>query len=77
MSRVTVGLGSHMPMSVRRPCPACGIAEGVARKVATVPGRPVVNVTLACESCGYEWQIEYDSPPMRPTIKPSDNELAS
>ena len=66
-----------MPMSVRRPCPACGTGEGCARSVTTVPNRPVVTVTLACESCGYEWQIEYDSPPMRPTIKPPNNELAS
>jgi hypothetical protein len=45
--------------------------------VATVPGRPVVNVTLACESCGHEWEIEYESPPLTPTIKPPDNGLAS
>jgi C4-type Zn-finger protein len=66
-----------MPMSIRRPCPACGTGEGAARRVTTVPDRPVVAVTLVCESCGYEWQIDYDSPPMRPTIKPSDHTRAS
>ena len=66
-----------MAMSVRRLCSACATGEGVARKVATVPGRPVVKVTLACESCGHEWEIENDSPPMRPVIKPPDNKPAS
>ena len=66
-----------MAMSVRRPCPACATGEGVARKVATVPGRPLVKVTLACESCGHEWEIECESPPLRPTIKPPDNRAAS
>ena len=52
-----------MPMSVRRPCPACATGEGVARKVATVPDRPVVILTLVCESCQHEWQVELESPP--------------
>jgi uncharacterized Zn finger protein len=61
-------------MSVRRPCPACGTGEGVARKVTTVPGRPFVKVTLACESCGHEWEIEHESPPLTPTIKSPDKQ---
>jgi len=65
-----------MPLSVRRPCPACGSGEGVARKVATVPDRPVVKVTLACGSCGREWEIEYESPPLGAS-KPPDNERAT
>jgi len=59
-----------MPTSVRRQCPACGTGAGVAHKVATVLGRPVVIVTLVCESCQHEWQVEVDSPPARP-INPS------
>jgi len=38
--------------------------------VATVPERPVVILTLVCESCQHEWQVELESPPARP-INPS------
>jgi hypothetical protein len=74
---VTVGLVPPMPMSVRRQCPACGTGLGVAHKVATMPGRPVVIVSLACQSCGHEWEIEHESPPLTPNIKPPDNSLES
>ena len=77
MSRVTVRLVPHMPMSVRRPCPACATGDGVAHSVTTVPDRPVVTVTLVCDSCGHEWQVERESPPLRPTIDPSETKLAS
>ena len=39
-------------------CPNC-LAEGVARSVVTVPGRPVVLVTIVCQSCGQEWTVEH------------------
>jgi len=62
-----------MPMSVRRECPACIRSIGLARKAAVVHGKPGVTVTLVCEACGHEWDVQHDSPPLRPTIEPPDN----
>jgi transcription elongation factor Elf1 len=57
-----------MPMSLRRQCPKCTDGVGVAKSVQTVAERPVVIVTLACESCHHEWQVEQDSKPIRQTV---------
>jgi hypothetical protein len=38
-------------------CRSC-LAKGVTRSVATVPGRPVVILTLVCQSCGHHWTVE-------------------
>ena len=36
------------------------LAEGVAQRVVTVLGRPIVLVTLRCQSCGHQWRIEHE-----------------
>jgi transposase-like protein len=41
-------------------CRNC-LAKGVTRSVATVPGRPVVILTLVCQSCGHHWTVERES----------------
>ena len=36
------------------------LAEGVAQKVVTVRGRPIVLVTLRCRLCGHQWRLEHE-----------------
>jgi hypothetical protein len=36
------------------------LAEGVAQRVVTVLGRPIVLVTLRCRLCGRQWRVEHE-----------------
>jgi len=57
-----------MPMSIRRECPECAVGIGIARRALIVPGRKGYVVTLACQSCGHEWEVEAESTPAPPAI---------
>ena len=64
---------SPMPMSVRRQCPQCTVGIGIARSATVLPDRPtVVVVTLACQSCGHEWKVKHELPPVDPTSNPPE-----
>jgi hypothetical protein len=68
-----------MSMSVRRECPVCVGGIGVARRAAIVAGKPGVTVTLVCEACGHEWEVQHESEPLSSPLKPppDDKKAAS
>jgi hypothetical protein len=64
-------------MSARGECPACVSGIGFARKATVAAGKPFVTVTLVCDSCGHEWDVAFDSKPLRPNLDPQEKKAAS
>jgi hypothetical protein len=53
---------ADVPPAVPRECPQCHVGVGVVHAVQTVPDRSIVFITMTCQSCQHEWQIERSSP---------------
>jgi C4-type Zn-finger protein len=45
-------------MTTNYKCQTCPNGVGLARGVATVPGRNVLVVTIVCQKCGNRWTVE-------------------